>query len=310
MSVMNRKITPHLWFDTQAKEAAEFYTSVFPDSHITQTTTIHNVPSPTGDSDIVHFMINDQPFMAISAGPIFKINPSISFFVNFDPSIDPSAKEHLNELWEKLSDGGLALMPLGKYPFSKWYGWIQDKYGISWQLMLTNPTGEKRPYIIPSLMFTQEGTGRAEEAMDFYCTVFRDGKVGSIAKYPEGAAPDEKSKLMFGDFNILDTWIAAMDSGKMHDFSFNEAVSLVIPCETQEEIDYYWEKLSAVKESEQCGWLKDKFGVSWQVWPVQIGEMMKTGKQEQIDRMTQVFLPMKKLEIDPLKKAFEGEVKA
>jgi predicted 3-demethylubiquinone-9 3-methyltransferase (glyoxalase superfamily) len=152
-----KKITPHLWFDTEAKEAVDFYVSVFPNSKITQSKIIRDTPS--GDCDIVSFELNDQPFMAISAGPLFK---------------------------------------------------------------------------------------------------------------------------------------------------FNESISFIIPCESQEEIDYYWEKLSAVPESEQCGWLKDKYGVSWQVVPIAMDEMMKQGTPDQIDRVTQAFLKMKKFDIKKLEEAFNG----
>jgi predicted 3-demethylubiquinone-9 3-methyltransferase (glyoxalase superfamily) len=97
-----------------------------------------------------------------------------------------------------------------------------------------------------------------------------------------------------------------MDSAREHKFSFNEAISLLIPCEDQKEIEFYWDKLSADPKSEQCGWLKDKFGVSWQVWPTIMGEMMKNGTREQIDRVTQAFLPMRKFDLAALRKAYEG----
>jgi len=300
-----QKITPHLWFDQDAKEAAEFYTSLLPDSKVTNITTLHDTPS--GDCDVVSFELSGQPFMAISAGPLFKFNPSVSFFLNFDPSKDKNARVNLDRLWEKLSQGGTALMPLETYPFSERYGWIQDRYGLSWQLILTNPAGEERPFIIPSLMFTGTVAGHAEEAMDFYCTVFKGSNRGMTARYPKGMEPDEEGTIMFADFSILGTWLAAMDSAREHNFTFNEAISLIVPCETQEEIDFYWEKLSAVPEAEQCGWLKDKFGLSWQVWPTVIGEMMKNGTREQIDRITQAFLPMKKFDIATLQRAYEGK---
>ncbi len=104
------KITPHLWFDNEATEAAEFYASVFPDSKITHVTTLHNTPS--GDTDIVSFELAGQSFMAISTGPLFTFNPSVSFIVNFDPLRDKSARENIDALWEKLSQGGTILMPL------------------------------------------------------------------------------------------------------------------------------------------------------------------------------------------------------
>jgi predicted 3-demethylubiquinone-9 3-methyltransferase (glyoxalase superfamily) len=307
-----KKITPHLWFDKEAKEAAELYTSLFPNSKINHVQTIKNTPS--GDCDIVAFQIADQPFMAINAGPVFKINPSISFILNFDPSKMPDAEGKLRTIWNKLTEGGKVLMELSGYPFSKLYGWIEDKYGVSWQLMLTNPDGEERPFVIPAMMFTGDMTGKAEEAIDFYIETFKKSPLpqaetprrGITARYPAGMEPDKESTIMFADFNILNTWMAAMDSGRMHDFKFNEAVSLLVPCDTQEEIDYLWKEMSADPESEQCGWLKDKYGVSWQIWPTALAEMMETGTPEQIDRLTQAFLQMKKYDIAKLREAFEG----
>ena len=157
MRALKHNITPHLWFDKQAKEAAEFYTSIFPDSRINSVTTLHDTPS--GDCDVVSFHLNGQPFVAISAGPMFK---------------------------------------------------------------------------------------------------------------------------------------------------FNESISFIIYCDTQEEIDYYWAKLSAVPAAEQCGWLKDKFGLSWQVTPAALEEMLKRGSKDQIKRVTQAFLQMKKFDLARLKQAYEG----
>lgn len=297
-------IIPHLWFDKEAKEAAEFYCSVFPDSGITSLTTLNETPS--GDAHVVRFSVWGQPFMAISAGPLFKINPSISFIVNFDPSREPNAREMVDAAWNKLSDGGTALMPLDKYPFSERYGWIQDKYGVSWQLMLTNPEGEPRPTIIPSMLFVGDNCGRAEEARNFYLSVFRNSKPGALVRYGPGMEPDREENIMFSDFMLENTWMVAMDSAREHSYQFNEAVSLLVDCETQEEIDYYWDKLSAVPEAEQCGWLKDKFGVSWQISPAAIDRMMNEGTPEQRERVTKAFMKMKKFNLAELEQAFQG----
>jgi len=299
-----KKITPHLWFDTEAKDAVSFYTSLFPDSSITNITTIHEVPTPTGDCDIVSFELADQTFMAINAGPEFKMNPSISLIVNFDPTTDKNAIKSLDIFWKKLAEGGKVLMPLDKYFFSERYGWIQDKYGLSWQLILSKPEGEKRPTIIPSLMFVGNVAGQAEEAINLYLSVFKNSQQGMIARYGKDQEPDKEGTLMFSDFMLNGQWFAAMDSAHKHDFTFNEAISFLIPCETQKEIDYYWEKLSADPKAEQCGWLKDKFGVSWQVWPIVMGEMLKTGTPDQVARVTQAFLKMKKFNISVLQQAF------
>ncbi|MGF6950496.1 putative 3-demethylubiquinone-9 3-methyltransferase (glyoxalase superfamily) [Neobacillus sp. B4I6] len=304
MSKTNQKIVPHLWYDKEAKEAAEFYTSVFPESKITNVTTIHDTPS--GDSDIVSFELWGQKFMAISAGPYFNLNPSVSIVVNFDPSREKEAGEKINEVWNKLSEGGTVLMPLDKYPFSEKFGWIQDKYGLSWQLILTNPDGEERPSLVPSLLFVGDNCGNAEEAINFYLSVFKNAKQGLIARYPKGMEPDKEGTIMFSDFMLENQWFSAMDSAHEHKFSFNEAFSFMVYCDTQEEIDYYWERLSAVPEAEQCGWLKDKFGLSWQIVPTEMDEMMSKGTPEQLARLTEAFLKMKKFDLVKLQKAYKG----
>ncbi len=307
-----QKIVPHLWFDKTAKEAAIFYTSVFPDSKIVNSSVIRDTPS--GDCDVVTFELWGQRFMSISAGPLFKFNPSVNFIVNFDPlffkdSSEPekAAREKLDEVWGKLSEGGIALMPLDKYPFSERFGWIQDKYGLSWQLILTNPAGEPRPPIMPSLMFIGENAGYAEEAINFYCSVFKDSKIGAMHRYGAEQQPDKEGTLMFADFMLENRWFAAMDSAHSHKFQFNEAVSLMVYCETQEEIDYYWNKLSAVPESEQCGWLKDRYGLSWQIVPVAMSEMLTDKDPARLKRVTAAFLQMKKFDLAELERAYKGE---
>ncbi len=300
-----QKITPHLWFDKEAKAAAEFYVSIFPDSKITNHSVIKGTPS--GDCDMMSYELMGQAFMAISAGPYFKINPSTSLMVNFDPASDSGAKESLTALWDKLVAGGKIMMPLQEYPFSKLYGWVEDKYGVSWQLILTDPNGEKRPAIIPSLLFVGETYGKAEEAVDYYLSVFKESKLGQRVTYKAGAEPNKEGTVMFSDFNLLGTWFVAMDGGGEHNFQFNEAVSFIVNCDTQEEIDYYWERLSHVKESEQCGWLKDKFGISWQIVPTQMSEMLSKGTPEQKKSVTEAFLKMKKFDIKALEEAYSQE---
>lgn len=301
-----QKITPHLWFDQEAAHAAEFYASVFPNSKVTFKTQIKDTPS--GDCEIVGFEIMGFGFQAISAGPLFKFNPSISIMVNFDPSQDNDARKRIDAVWEKLSEGGKALMPLDKYPFSERYGWMQDQYGFSWQLMYAKPEWEKRPLIIPSLLFVTDTCDIALEATDFYLSIFENSKRGAIARYPAGMDPNKEGSVMFTDFQLLGQWFAAMDgSSAMHDFAFNEATSLRVNCKDQQEIDYYWGKLSADPNAEQCGWLKDKYGVSWQIVPKDMDEMMSNGSPQQIARVTQAFLKMKKIDIAQLISAYEKE---
>ena len=293
-----QKITPHFWFDKEAKEAAEFYTSFLPDSQVTNITTLHDTPS--GDCDVVSFELAGQPFMAISAGPLFKFNPSVSFHVKC------KTKEEVDEIWEQLSSGGKVLMPLDAYPFSERYGWIEDKYGLSWQVIYAG-NNEIQQKITPVLMFVGTVCGKTEEAVTFYTSVFHHANTFFLTRYGKGEEPDQEGTVQYVAFTLEGMEFGAMDSARDHPFAFNEAISFLVPCETQAEIDYYWEKLSADPKAEQCGWLKDKFGLSWQVWPTAIGEMMKNGTREQIDRITQAFLPMKKFDIATLQKAYAGK---
>ncbi len=297
------KITPHLWFDKEAKEAVELYTSVFQDSRVTHVTTLRNTPS--GDTDIVAFELAGQPFMAISAGPLFKFNPSISFHVKC------RTKEEVEAIWEKLSQGGTVLMELGAYPFSEKYGWVQDRYGLSWQVIFVGES-EIRQILTPVLMFVGEVCGKAEEAVNFYASVFSargepdTSKVDQVVRYSHGEEPDKAGTVKYAAFRLFDQEFGAMDSAHEHNFSFNEAISFLVYCDTQEEIDYYWDRLSAVPEAEQCGWLKDQYGLSWQIVPTGMDEMMQSGDQEQMARVTEAFLKMKKFDIAELEKAYEG----
>jgi predicted 3-demethylubiquinone-9 3-methyltransferase (glyoxalase superfamily) len=304
MEITNQKVVPHLWFDKEADEAAEFYASIFPNSKIKKITQLDNTPS--GDSKLISFELLGQEFLAINAGPFFKFNPSVSFMVHFNPSREKGMSETINEVWHKLSEDGTVLMPLDKYPFSEKYGWIQDKYGLSWQLILSNPEDEERPAIMPSLMFVGKQCGKAEEAIRFYSSVFKNAKKGAMVRYHHGMEPEKEGTIMHADFMLENQWLAAMDSALDHQFAFSEAISLTVYCDTQEEVDDYWDKLSAVPESEQCGWLKDKYGMSWQIVPREKDKMIKNGTPEQVARVIQATLKMKKLDLAELKKAYKG----
>jgi len=291
-----KKITNHLWFDKEAKEAAEFYVTSFGEgSKIKNVNTIEGTPS--GKVDIVDFELLGEEFTAISAGPLFKFNPSISFSVAY------KTKEAVDALWNKLSPGGKVLMELNSYPFSERYGWIQDKYGLSWQIIYMGKADIKQK-IMPVLMFVGKVAGEAEEAIKFYTSLFKNSKIGDIFRYSKGQAPDKEGTIAHAFFTLEGQEFAAMDSAREHKFFFNEAVSLMVHCDTQREIDDYWKKLSAVPESEQCGWLKDKFGVSWQIVPNAMNEMMKTKNQKKLNAVTQAFLKMKKFDIAALERAY------
>jgi len=293
-----QKITPFLWYDHEAGEAARLYTSVLRDSRITGTRTLDGTPS--GRVEVVTADLMGQEFSLMSAGPPFRFTPAVSFLVAC------VAKEEVDRLWEALSKGGKALMGLGAYPFSRRYGWVQDMYGLSWQLMQVSDL-PVRQGITPTLMFTGKMAGRAEEAMDLYVSVFRDAKVGDIMRYGPGEEPDRDGTIKHGELKLEGQWFAAMDSARPHEFTFNEAISFVVHCRNQREVDHYWGRLTAVPEAEQCGWLKDRFGVSWQVVPTALDEMLMDKDARKVARVRDAFLKMKKLDIAALKKAYEGK---
>jgi predicted 3-demethylubiquinone-9 3-methyltransferase (glyoxalase superfamily) len=274
-----QKITPNLWFNGNAKEAVDFYLSVFPDTRIIATSYYpKSLEDGLADFQLnmagsvlaIDFEIMGFRFIAINAGPEFTPNPSISFFITLN------SKEAIDAVWEKLAAGGNPLMALGEYPFSEYYGWVQDKYSVSWQLMLNNPKGDWRPRVVPSLLFTQDKNGKAEAAITFYTSIFKNATMGQLVRRTDDDPMAKAGTLMFGDFAIENIWIAAMDGGQGHEFTFNEGVSLLISCKDQNEIDYYWGKLTADGGEESvCGWLKDRYGISWQVAPTNMEELMK-----------------------------------
>ena len=276
---MKNQIYPCLWFDGKAKEAADFYCLVFQQSKITSENPM-----------VVIFESAGQKFMCLNGGPHFTINPSISFFVVC------MSEEEVDNTWAKLMEGGNVLMEPDKYPWSDKYGWLQDKYGVSWQLSFgkMEDVGQK---FTPSLMFTSKQAGKAERAIEFYTSVFQPSSVVGISRYT-AEEPDVEGTIKHAQFHLQGNVFMAMDSSLPHQFGFDEGLSLVVPCETQEEIDYYWEKLSAVPEAEQCGWLKDQFGVSWQIVPAILEKLMSDPSRSQ--RVVDAFMKMKKFDIETL----------
>ena len=281
---MTSKIYPCLWFDHQAREATEYYCSIFKDSKILQ------------DAEVaITFSIFGQKFMGLNGGPTFKINPSVSFFLFC------SSSDEVTEKWDKLSGGGQIMMPLDGYPWSEKYGWCADKYGVNWQIMLSKEDNTQT--ITPALMFTGSVSGKAEEAMNFYTSLFPDSKIKDISRHPEGSGL-LSGQVNHGRFTLMGDSFIAFDGGMTHSFGFDEGVSFVINCDTQEEIDYYWQKLTEGGTEGQCGWLKDKFGISWQIVPAILGDLMSDVNKS--PKVMEAFLKMKKFDIGKLISASNG----
>lgn len=309
METSKQKIAPCLWFNRQAEEAVDFYLSVFENSRINERTYATKAAEavsglPAGELQTIGFELEGMTFVALNGGPEFVFTPAISFIVACQ------AMEEVDRIWGKLEENGQTLMELGKTSFSERYGWTQDRYGISWQVMYAGDP-QITQKITPQLLFAGPRWGKAEEAMRFYTTVFKKADTGDIYRYPAGAEPDKEGTIQYASLTIEGMQFAVMDSGVDHHFNFNEAISLIVHCQGQEEIDHYWGKLTAEGGQESvCGWLRDKYGISWQIVPAFLDEMLQDKDRQKVERVTEAFLKMKKLDIEELRKAFGGEREA
>ena len=295
------KIGACLWLNGQAEEAAAFYTHIFPNSRITGTTHYTEVGREfhghePGSVMTVEYEIDGFSFTALNGGPDFSLNPAISFFVRSESA------DEVNRLWSELAAGGTVHMPLDTYPFSERYGWIEDRFGVSWQLIVWPDPVTQR--IVPSLLFVGAVCGKAEEAILSYVSSFKNASFSEVARYGTGQEPDTAGSVMYGEFQLEGQTFVAMDSAQEHAFKFNEAVSLIIDATDQDEIDTYWDALSAVPEAEQCGWLKDRYGVSWQVFPNSEMNRILTGSNEdRKKRALEALFRMKKIDLAALRQA-------
>jgi predicted 3-demethylubiquinone-9 3-methyltransferase (glyoxalase superfamily) len=297
-----QKITPFLWFDHQAEEAVHFYTSTFKNSKIKTLSRYETEGAKVsgreeGSVMTVAFELEEQEFVALNGGPVFEITPAISFFVNCE------SEQEINSLWNKLSKGGTVLIGLNNFPFSERFGWLKDKFGVTWQLMI----GEGMQKINPFFMFGGAQSGKAEEAINFYVSLFSNSGIIHLERY-ESTEGEIEGTIKYARFSLSEQEFLAMDSTREHSFAFTPALSLVVNCESQEEIDHFWDKLSqgGDEKAQQCGWLQDRYRVSWQIVPRVMEEMMNDPDKEKSHRVMHSMLQMKKLDISVLRAAYEG----
>jgi predicted 3-demethylubiquinone-9 3-methyltransferase (glyoxalase superfamily) len=274
---MKKQITPCLWFDDQAREAANFYCSVFENSKITSQSPI-----------VTELEVSGQMFILLDGGPIYQPTPSISFYYICEK------EQEFDTIWNAFSKKGKVMMPVGSYAWSKKYGWITDKFGISWQLAVgkINEVGQK---ITPCLLFTGKQYGRVEEAIGHYSSIFKKVSIDAILRYGANELPDQEGKVKHAQLSIDGQKLMFMESASEHKFTFTEGVSLTVYCQTQDEIDYYWEKFTESGEESRCGWLKDKFGISWQIIPTVLGKIMSDPAKA--EKAAKAFMSMRKLNI-------------
>lgn len=278
MSTTNTNLYPCIWFDGKASEAFHFYVSVFPNSAIT-------AENPM----VVKASLDGTEFMGLNGGPMFKPNGAISFmYVSPDKTL-------LKQVWEQLSADGKVLMPLDSYPWSEFYGWVEDRFGANWQLYF-GADEWNHDKIVPTLMFCGGQQGKCEEALAFYEKTFPQYKNDGVMRYAEG---DMTGQIQHTQFTLNNRLLMAMDSGVPQTFSFTEGVSLVLECNDQEAIDYYWNSFTKEGEESQCGWCKDPYGISWQVIPRNIGDLLFKSADPQ--KSQQALMQMKKIDIEKLR---------
>ncbi len=287
---MKNNIFPCLWFNGNGREAADLYCDTF-----------SGVISADAGM-VINIDLFDQKFMILDAGPQFEKNASISFMVLCE------SEDEVSSFWQALSEGGTVLMELGEYPWSKMYGWVRDRYGVTWQLYLGEKQGNQK--IIPTLMFLHENNGRAMEAMQLYTSIFPGSRLGRILKYGDGVGNESHEipqNIQHAHFELDGYSFFCMDSSYDHKFDFSEGISIVVMTADQNETDSLWNSLTADggKES-MCGWLKDKFGVSWQIVPRRLLELMNGADRGKGAKVAHAMMQMQKIEIAEIEKAYSS----
>jgi predicted 3-demethylubiquinone-9 3-methyltransferase (glyoxalase superfamily) len=230
-----KTIVPFLWFEKDIDQVISYYKSIFPDVTVGGDGELDNTPS--GHVQMKSMYIYGQQFDLMTAGPYLPFNPTVSFIINCETA------EEADDLWHKIVAEGKELMPLGSYDFAEKFGWGQDKYGVSWQVLCMKEEKPKEK-IVSTLMFCGDVCGKAKEAVDFYTGIFKNSHVDYVMPY-DGTEPvdDERAQTKHAGFMLDGTRFAVLDSGKKSPLTFNQAISFVVNCKNQEEVDYYWEKL-------------------------------------------------------------------
>lgn len=283
---MKNNIYPCIHIHKATETAAQFYCEAFPES-------IVESKSPY----VVELSIKGQTLLLLDEGPSGHPGTAISFMVISDTA------EQTEALYKKLVEEGSVLMPLNNYSWSPMYAWISDKFGVNWQLY-TGKKSENGQYICPTLMFSGKNAGKTAESLHFYTSLFTNSRIEGILNYSDEDA-EQASFVKHAQFNIDGYILMAMDTSTAQGENFNDGVSLTVLCDTQAEIDRYWEALALNGGKEiACGWLVDKFGVSWQIVPSVLPKMMKN--PDKAMQVMQAFMKMKKLIIADLSKAYQA----
>lgn len=270
-----------LWFDSNAKKAAEFYLSIFPNSKIHQDTGL-----------VCSFDLMGSKLIGLNGGPKYKVNKALSYFVYCGQEVN------IDHLYNNLKEGGEVLFPLDKYDWSPRYAWVKDKFGVNWQLDIEPINNEQK--IVPCLLFSNAKRTQLKAAMQLYTSIFKNSRILMEYPFPPKAGLPQGA-LLFGQVKLGNFILNLMSGMEKEEEDFTEGNSLVIECETQSEIDHFWEALGNGGEYSMCGWLKDKYGVSWQVVPSVLSKLMADPVKG--PNVIEAFLKMQKFDIATLENA-------
>ena len=287
--MMNHDVFPCLLYSGDAKQSAEFYCKVFSGKMTAE------------NQFVVDVEILGQKMMLLN-GPNFEKNASISFMILCE------TEDEVQKYWDQLSENGKVLMELGEYPWSKKYAWVCDQFGVTWQIYLGENQGSQK--IVPNLMFIHENNGKAQKAMELYTSIFPNSKIGSALKYGEGIGNETHEvpeNIQHAHFEINNYSFFCMDNSYDHQFDFNEGISIVVMTENQEETDHYWNSLTANGGKESfCSWLKDPFGISWQIVPKILIKLMNDPDKDKGKKVMDAMMKMKKIIISDIEKAYHS----
>lgn len=290
-------LTPCFWCNGTLTEQARAYAALFPDARI------NGLPAadwqPRDGLIFVVLDLDGSPVALLDGGPAFAPTPALSLFVLRDTA------DAVRALWAALSDDGQILMPLGEYPWSPLYGWVRDRWGVTWQVA-QGPLADTGQAVTPYLTFAGPAAGRARAALDLYMRAFPGASLDGIMDH-DGSGPDAAGTVMHAQLRLAGGALMLGDSAHGHDWGFGTGVSLMAECETQAEIDRLWDLLIADGGApSRCGWLTDPHGLSWQVLPAWLGRTMASADADTAARIMAAFMPMSKLDLATLQAAARG----
>lgn len=281
---MTRPIIPAFWCNGTMAEQARAYAALFPGATIDGQEPAAWAPDAPGAT----LALDGCPVQLIDGGPMYAPTPAISLFVQ------RADEAGVRALWDALAEGGAVLIPLEAWPWARLYGWVQDRWGVSWQVNL-GPVAEVGQAVLPYLTFVGAAAGKVRAALDLYARAFPDLTVDGIHDH-DGSGPDPAGTVMHAQVRLRGGTMMLSDSAHAHAWGFTPGTSLSVLCADQAQVDRLWDLFLDGGQPSRCGWLTDAFGLSWQIVPQVLHDIMTTGTRDQKARAVAAFLPMDRLD--------------